>query len=404
MMTGEKLQISLYRWIILIVFMLVNISSQILWITYGPVTLGAMAYYGVGESEILFLSTIFMIVYIPVTFITSWFINKYGFKIGVGLGALINGIFGFLRFFAGPNYFLILFFSIMISISQPFFLNSVTLLSANWFPESERTTATGLSVISQLLGIALGMVLTPILVIIFSFEAMLFIYGLFSLIVGILFVILTKDNPSTKSSIKVSKEDIMEKGSLKQLLSNKLFWIVNIIFFVGLGAFNMVSTYIELIVAPRGLTPIEAGNLGGIMLLGGIAGAIIMSVLSDKLHKRTLLIKFSLLATVIAFFAISYADNVFILYILGFLLGFGLLSVGPILLEYTVEITVPIPEATSNGILMTVGAIGGIIFIMGFEGFTTPSGDYFPALIILSILSLMSFILIFFLKDVKRGG
>ncbi|MHA1456913.1 MAG: MFS transporter [Promethearchaeota archaeon] len=402
-MTGEKLQISLYRWIILIVFMLVNISSQILWITYGPVTLGAMAYYGVGESEILFLSTIFMIVYIPVTFITSWFINKYGFKIGVGLGALINGIFGFLRFFAGPNYFLILFFSIMISISQPFFLNSVTLLSANWFPESERTTATGLSVISQLLGIALGMVLTPILVIIFSFEAMLFIYGLFSLIVGILFVILTKDNPSTKSSIKVSKEDIMEKGSLKQLLSNKLFWIVNIIFFVGLGAFNMVSTYIELIVAPRGLTPIEAGNLGGIMLLGGIAGAIIMSVLSDKLHKRTLLIKFSLLATVIAFFAISYADNVFILYILGFLLGFGLLSVGPILLEYTVEITVPIPEATSNGILMTVGAIGGIIFIMGFEGFTTPSGDYFPALIILSILSLMSFILIFFLKDVKRG-
>jgi len=403
MMTGEKLQISLYRWIILIVFMLVNISSQILWITYGPVTLGAMAYYGVGESEILFLSTIFMIVYIPVTFITSWFINKYGFKIGVGLGALINGIFGFLRFFAGPNYFLILFFSIMISISQPFFLNSVTLLSANWFPESERTTATGLSVISQLLGIALGMVLTPILVIIFSFEAMLFIYGLFSLIVGILFVILTKDNPSTKSSIKVSKEDIMEKGSLKQLLSNKLFWIVNIIFFVGLGAFNMVSTYIELIVAPRGLTPIEAGNLGGIMLLGGIAGAIIMSVLSDKLHKRTLLIKFSLLATVIAFFAISYADNVFILYILGFLLGFGLLSVGPILLEYTVEITVPIPEATSNGILMTVGAIGGIIFIMGFEGFTTPSGDYFPALIILSILSLMSFILIFFLKDVKRG-
>ena len=403
MMTGENSQNSLYRWIILILFMLVNISSQILWISYGPVTSTAVAYYSVSESEILFLSTIFMIVYIPATFITSWFTNRYGFKIGVGLGAVINGVFGFLRFFAGPNYFLILFFHIMISIAQPFFLNSVTLLSANWFPESERTTASGLSVISQLLGIALGMVLTPILVIVFNFEVMIMIYGLFSLIVGILFVILAKDKPSTKSSIKVTNKDVILKGGLKPLLFNRLFWIVIIIFFAGLGAFNMVSTYIELIVAPRGLTPIEAGNLGGIMLLGGIVGAIIMSILSDKLHKRSLLIKISLVATVIAFFAISYADTAILLYIFGFALGFGLLSVGPVLLEYAVEITIPVPETTSNGILMMVGAVGGIIFIVGFEGITTPSGDYLPTLIILSVLSLVTFILSFFLKDVKRG-
>ncbi|MHA1376450.1 MAG: MFS transporter [Promethearchaeota archaeon] len=402
-MTEDKLLVYRYHWIILIVFMLVNISSQILWITYGPVTSEAVAYYNVSESEILFLSTIFMIVYIPVTFITSWFINKYGFRIGVGLGAVINGVFGFLRFFAGPNYFLILFFHIMIAISQPFFLNSVTLLSANWFPKPERTTATGLSVISQLLGIALGMALTPILVIVFSFEVMLFIYGLFSLIVGVLFAILARDKPSTTPSIKVTKEDIILKGSLKPLLFNKLFWIVNIIFFVGLGAFNMVTTYIEIIVAPRGLIPIEAGNLGGIMLLGGIVGAIIMSLLSDKLRKRSLLIKISLLTTVVAFFAISYANTAIMLYIFGFLLGFGLLSVGPVILEYAVEITIPVSEETSNGILMMVGAVGGIIFIMGFEGLTTPSGDYLPALIVLSILSLVSFVLSFYLKDVKRG-
>jgi len=91
------------------------------------------------------------------------------------------------------------------------------------------------------------------------------------------------------------------------------------------------------------------------------------------------------------------------LYIFGFLLGFGLLSVGPVVLEYAVDITVPVPEATSNGMLMMVGAVGGIIFILGFEGFTTPSGDYLPALIVLSILSLVSFILSFFLKDAKRG-
>ena len=129
-MTEDKLQVYGYRWILLIIFMLGNISLQILWISYATVTLEAASYYGVHEFEILFLSTIFMITYIPVSFIATWFINKFGFRMGVGLGALINGVFGFLRALAGPNYVLVLFFTVMISVSQPFFLNSV-----HYFPQ-----------------------------------------------------------------------------------------------------------------------------------------------------------------------------------------------------------------------------------------------------------------------------
>jgi len=402
MMDEDKLKVYSYRWVLLLIFMLGNVSLQILWISYATVTLEAATYYSVGEFEILFLSTIFMITYIPVSFIATWFINKFGIRMGVGLGALINGVFGFLRALAGPNYVLVLFFTVMISLSQPFFLNSVSLLSANWFPESERTKATGLSINSQLLGIALGMVLTPILVVAYSFEVMLFIYGLYSLIIGIVFVILARDKPPTPPSIKLLKEDDKVKGSLKLLLSNRMFWFLLIIFFVGLGAFNMITTYIELIVAPRGLSSIEAGNLGGIMLLGGIIGAQVLSILADKLRKRVLLIRISLVITVASFFLLSFATTTILIYVSGFLLGFGLMSVGPVLVEYAVEITVPAPEASSNGLLMVTGSISGIIFIMGFEKFTTPSGDYLPALIVLSILSLIAFILSFFLKDIKR--
>jgi predicted MFS family arabinose efflux permease len=401
-MTEDKLQVYRYRWFLLFIFMLGGISLQIMWISYATVTLEAATYYSVGEFEILFLSTIFMITYIPVSFIATWLINRFGFRIGVGLGAMINGVFGFLRVLVGPNYPLVLIVQIMISLSQPFFLNSVSLLSKNWFPESERNTSTGLSVISQLLGIAIGMVLTPILVIAFNLEVMLFIYGLYSLIIGVVFVIFARDEPPTPPSIRVNKEDTEVKGGLKLLFLSKQFVIISIIFFVGLGAFNMVSTYIELIVSPRGLSAIEVGNLGGLMILGGIIGATLMSTLADKLRKRALLIKISLLIAVVSFTVISFANTTPLLYVTGFLLGFGLLSVGPVLLEYAVDVTVPVPEASSNGMLMVIGSISGILFILGFEGFTTPSGDYFPALIVLSILSLVSFVLSLFLKDVKK--
>ena len=401
-MVENKLKVYKYRWFLLFIFMLGNISLQIMWISYATVTIEAATYYSVGEFEILFLSTIFMITYIPVSFIATWFINRFGFRIGVGLGAMINGVFGFLRVLVGPNYPLVLIVQVMVSLSQPFFLNSVSLLSKNWFPESERNTSTGLSVISQLLGIAIGMVLTPILVIAFNLEVMLFIYGLYSLIIGVVFVIFARDEPPTPPSIRVNKEDTVIKGGLKQLFLSKQFVIISIIFFVGLGAFNMVSTYIELIVSPRGLSAIEVGNLGGLMILGGIIGAMLMSTLADRLRKRALLIKISLLIAVATFIVISFANTTPLLYVTGFLLGFGLLSVGPVLLEYAVDVTVPVPEASSNGMLMVIGSISGILFILGFEGFTTPSGDYFPALIVLSILSLVSFVLSLFLKDAKK--
>ncbi len=401
-MTEDKIQVYGYRWVLLIIFMLGNLSLQILWISYATVTLEAALYYGVDEFEIVFLTTIFLITYIPVSFIATWFINRFGFRIGVGLGAVINGVFGFLRALAGPNYVLVLFIQVMISISQPFFLNSVSLFSANWFPESERTKATGLSINSQFLGIALGMILTPIIVVTYSFEMMLFIYGLFSLIIGIIFVILARDEPPTPPSIEVLKEDKEIKGGLKQLFSSKPFWVLMIIFLIGLGAFNMITTYIELIVAPRGLTSIEAGNLGGIMLFGGMIGAILMSILSDILRKRALLIKISLIITVASFFLLSVANTSILLYISGFLLGFGLLSVGPVLLEHAVDVTKPVPEASSNGMLMVIGSISGILFIVAFEKLTTPSGDYFPALIVLSILSIGAFFLSFLLKDAKK--
>ena len=41
-----------YRWVVLAVFMLVNLTIQVLWISYAPVTGPAAAYYGVSDLQI----------------------------------------------------------------------------------------------------------------------------------------------------------------------------------------------------------------------------------------------------------------------------------------------------------------------------------------------------------------
>jgi hypothetical protein len=67
--TDEKSKYAVYgyRWVVLAVFMFVNLTIQILWISYAPITGDAARYYGVGDLEIGVLAMSFMIAFIPLS-------------------------------------------------------------------------------------------------------------------------------------------------------------------------------------------------------------------------------------------------------------------------------------------------------------------------------------------------
>ncbi len=402
-MSAQDLQTYGYRWIVLLLYFFANVVSNMLWTTYAPITSLAMEFYGVDEFYIILISLMFLIVYIPITFLASWLIDKYDFKVGAGFGAVFMGVFGFLRYIADDNYVLALIFSIGIAIAQPFLLNTITKLSANWFPNKERTTATGISLIATSIGVALGMIATPILVIGINFRSMLLIYGILALISSLLFLIFAKNKPPTPPSTNLTTERVFMFEGLRLLFSNRNFMIFASIFFLTMGVFNMIMTYIELIVIPRGYDSIFAGILGMVLILGGITGTIIMALLSDILNKRKIIMIISLFIATVSLLVFSFTSDELLLLTSGFFFGFGLMGAGPLALEYAVDATKPVPEASSNGILMMVGSLGGIVLIISLENVKI-SGDYFPALIIQTVLLAFSFILAFFAKEFKVRG
>ncbi|MFX1451626.1 MAG: MFS transporter [Promethearchaeota archaeon] len=411
-MTENSLKIYGFRWIVLILFMLVNMVVQILWIGFATVTKVATVFYGVEELDIYMLSLIFMVVYIPVTFISAWILDTYDFKVGTIIGTLFIAAFGFARIFTAGNYSLVLIFQIFIGVGQPFMLNSLTKLSANWFAPSERTTATGLSLMAVLLGTALGLFLTPFIVGELNliellnnfpnFQNMLNVYGILSLTIGIIYIIFIKNKPPTPPSSDIETEKVLMIDGLKKLFSNSKFWILIVAFLVGMGSYNTILTFIEGIVIPKGLYSAFAGVFGLLILLGGIIGSLVMSIISDKYKKRKILINISIIIATISLFGISIVKDPILLGLLGVIFGFGLISATPVGLEYAVYATKPVPEASSNGILMMVGQIGGIIFILGLEDLKMPiTQDYFPALILQTILLIVVFVLTLFIKEEK---
>ncbi len=393
-MTKESFEIYGYRWAVLMVFMAAIAVNQLLWITFAPITGVAAKYYGVSDLSIGLLSMSFMIVYIFVSIPASWVIDTYGFRTAVAIGAVLTAIFGLTRGLAADNYTLVLISQIGIAIGQPFILNALTKVAARWFPLQERATASGLGSLAMYLGIMLGMILTPILVLRSSINNMLLIYGAAAVIAGAVFLIFSREHPPTPASPPGQEERSLVFDGLKQMVRMRDFILLMVIFFIGLGVFNSVTTWIEDILRPRGYSILQAGVVGGVMVFGGILGAVVLPTLSDRKRKRVPYLIIAVAAATLGLVGIIFAANYTLLLISAFVMGFFLLSAGPIGFQYGAEITYPAPEGTSNGMLLMMGQISGILFILGMDAFKNPeTGSMTASLLVLVVLMVVGLLL-----------
>jgi MFS family permease len=164
--------------------------------------------------------------------------------------------------------------------------------------------------------------------------------------------------------------------------------------------FNGVSTWIEDIIRPRGFTISQAGLLGGLMLIGGILGAIVIPLISDKLRRRKPFLLLALIGLIPGLIGMTYSTGYWLLLASGFIFGFFLLSAGPIGFQYGAEITRPAPEGTSNSLLIVMGQISGIVFIFGMDALKSPATKAMTvSLLALAALTFITVILATFLRE-----
>jgi MFS family permease len=388
--TSTTFKVYSYRWIILLAFMLAAVFNQLLWITFAPITSTAAEYYNVSDLSIGLLSMSFMIAYLAVSIPASWVIDTYGFRLAVGIGAALTGVFGLMRGLVASNYTLVLIAQVGIAIGQPFILNAVTKVAARWFPMQERATASGFGSLAIYLGILIGMALTPVLSLQVGIASLLLIYGVGAIVASAIFLAVAREYPPSPPCPPGQEERALMFDGLKQALRKTDFLLLMGVFFIGLGVFNAVTTWIEDILRPRGFSTTQAGMAGGLMIAGGVIGALFLPSLSDRYRRRVPFIVLALAGTIPGLVGITFVTSTFLLYLSAFTLGFFLLSSGPIGFQYGAEIARPTPEGTSNGLLILMGQVSGIAFIFGMDSFKTTAGSMTPSLIVLIVLMLLS--------------
>jgi FLVCR family MFS transporter 7 len=350
------------RWLMLALLIPIIVANELFWLTFAPIEKAACAFYNTSTMNIALFSISYMLMFIIFTMPASYVIEKYGYKVSVVIGTLLTVVFGAARYFFADSFIIVLIAQFLLAAGQPFLINISTKVSANWFPEKERSTAAGLLVMAQYLGFIAALIFSTILIEPLGMKNMLGIYALFALAVAIP-AFFAKEKPPAAPGPEAPKES-MRISTMLRLFKSKQFVLVLLIGFIAIGLFNTLMTKVDQIF---GTQETASWLIGVIFLASGIAGAVVLPIISDKLRSRTpfFIAGTIFMALLIGF--IAYFSGFGILAAASAVLGFVVMGLAPILFQHGAEVAYPIQEGASFGTIMLMGQVSGILFVVLFE-------------------------------------
>ena len=407
-----------YRWVVLGAFMVVGALTQLMWLNYASITTtthtltGVARLTGQSESNITLLAIMFPLIYIPVSIPAGIIIDRKGFRFAVLLGAVLTAAFSFLRLFAG-NYPLVLIGMIGIAVGQPFVLNSITKMVAEWFPTEESALATGVATLSLFLGMIIALALTPALLSGFgdnigAIKWLVLVYSIAAAAGAVLFAVLAKAKPPkppnrTEGELQ-SESAAIDFGSFKKIFGLYDFKLLCVILFIGNGAFVGILQLIDQILKPKGISQATSGYIGAVMVIAGVVGCVVIPSLSDHYMMRK---PFLLIAAAVAIpklFLIAQLKSTPQIYIVVIFTGFFLFSAYPLVLTMAEETTGHALTGTATAILLLLGNAGGVVLTLIMEGLkNVGKTDFYWSMISLVVLFVIALIVALFLKEPRHA-
>ena len=398
-----------YRWLVLALYGLATVVIQLMWTTFFSITTEAWQFYGfadaqAGENAISMLSVIFMVGMIVLSVPTMAIFEKAGFKKSVGFGVVLTGVCAMVRGIWGDSFTAVLIATFGFGVAQPFILNAPGLVAGKWFPENERATANSVGMLCNYVGMCVGLLLTPILLQGgCDIRRMLLIYGVVGAATAVLFVIFVKEQPRTPPCAPELAERESFGAGMKSAMKKRGFVLAMVVFFFLLGVFNIFFTMIEPILRTCSGGAVDAtqvGVAGVVILVAGIAGSLIISMISDRDARRRRL-PYAAGANVLGVIGLAlfiFAKGMPMIIAAAVLYGGFTVGSAPLLMTFAAEEAYPTSEGTSEGLLMFVGNIAGALFIAGAGLF---GGNYRLMMIVLTAISLACMIPLLLAKESK---
>ncbi|KAL5471603.1 hypothetical protein EMCRGX_G029732 [Ephydatia muelleri] len=370
----------------LLALFVVNVSNGMMWLSYAPVPNYTATFYGVAENDVDWFSLVFFITSLLMGLAAIVILDTCGLTTSLYLGASCNLIGGVIKWvstispvlcshdYQRSGYMVAMIGQTITAFAQPFLLFAPTKLASFWFGPKERAICTSITSIANPVGLAVANIASPYLVSSPGLvPRMLWIY-IIPAAMGFVLTLISFWPGRYHSSYPVPghhEEKQSFRSFLKGLLSvlrNKSFCVLIFVWSVAAGLFNALITLLPQFLCPYGYTNNQSGLWGALMIFVGLIGATVASCILDhtKKFKEVGVVALGLAILCLVWFmevSILEHQSVNIAFSLC-MFGFFALPVIPVCMELGVEITYPIAEATSSGLLWTCAQVVGMVMVL----------------------------------------
>jgi MFS family permease len=302
-------------------------------------------------------------------------------------------------------YFWLIFVSQMfVSLPLAFVTSLPPQISANWFGAKERSIATSIGALAQLVGLAGGQTSGFAVHDACEFHWLFIGQGIFCCCTGILGFFFRERPPSPPSLSRTeSSVQLMSlKAEIVAAFRVRAFIILWIVYGFGVGTFVALWGVLQNVTE----TVTLAVDVSLLLCGSGIVGAVIGGVLLDrfrmaKTYKILMVIAVTVGSVGLAIFAYSViSKNSHLTLGSAALVGFFMVGMTPVCFEVGQELIFPVSATTSTALLLMFGNLVGLIYVLLFS--LLRHDTHLILIIIFSLFGAMSLLLIFFHPVCKR--
>ncbi|ESO94232.1 hypothetical protein LOTGIDRAFT_118817, partial [Lottia gigantea] len=380
------------RWYILTIYSLLAGTQAYVWNFWGPIAATSEHAYGWTDADIAFYANWGPICYIPMVIPFSWLISTKGLRVSllVASGLVAAGSAVRCTITEPPyNKWVVHSGQLLNGVAGPIGKGMGPVVSATWFPPSQRTTATaimsgfqwfavGISCIAEVLDV-LSPNVTISLKFIFqghcqlnpNFDIVFISVAGLCTAIFIVVIVYFPGEPPLPPSPSASIQRLDYKSGLIRLIRHKpTFWFIAVLYGSSTGIREAWGSMLNVNLKAHGISQNDAGWIGFYSSVAGWLVGIVIARFADLLKRRLkiFLIVLYFLSTVLYIWLTFSLVGILpaskaSLYVSIITSTIILCSTSPLFYEAACEIAYPISEGIANLALTMQANIASLIFL-----------------------------------------
>jgi predicted MFS family arabinose efflux permease len=368
-------------WRVVSAYAAVCASTQVLWLTYAPITTETARHYGVSKAAVGWLAEIFPLLYVVLALPAGLLLDRW-FRPALAAGGALTALGALVRL-GGQTYAWALAGQTLVAVAQPIVLSAVSKLAGHYLPAQERADGIAVGAGAGFVGMLLALLLGPTVGGDGHIERLLVVQAAIAVVSGVALILAVAGSRGHRDTEHVA----IEGGAARALWRLPEMRLLCGLVFIGFGIFVALATWLQSLLEPQGVSEAAAGGLLVGMVIAGTIGCAVIPRRVERRHTERRFMLAVVVTAAVGCAALAALRWVPAQALVLVVMGTALLPALPIVLT-AVERMAGAAAGTAGAIVWLAGNLGGIVVALLVQALVDEPTAAFLSLAAVGVLGL----------------